>query len=241
MLKLLRQAARSSQFWHEALAQKIIDLFVGTSERKTPGLGGLSPSVAKLRELVRLHQAVALRVACIERAPFVFRRMKRAVRPRGSRKRDASPDRPPLTAAPVGCTRCRDFLMDSVGLFESLPGSEPIVTQHSVAVDVIFGAAQPLRPLACADGLDLSRRRFMCPVLDLLVGQQQSANGRKTDGSQRTSKKSGAEITAELGASLTGFVSKISAGLRAGRNRGRKIAYQSDHGREAQASLSTSF
>jgi hypothetical protein len=66
MLKLLRQAARSSQFWHEALAQKIIDLFVGTSERKTPGLGGLSPSVAKLHELVRLHQAVPLRVACIE-------------------------------------------------------------------------------------------------------------------------------------------------------------------------------
>ena len=42
------------------------------------------------------------------RAPFVFRRMKRAVRHRGSRKRDTSPDRPPLTAVPSGCTRCRE-------------------------------------------------------------------------------------------------------------------------------------
>jgi hypothetical protein len=32
------------------------------------------------------------------------------------------------------------FLVVGVGLFESLPGSEPIVAQRSVAVDVIFGA-----------------------------------------------------------------------------------------------------
>jgi hypothetical protein len=41
----------------------------------------------------------------------------------------------------------------------------------------------------------------------------------KTDGTQHTSKKSGADISAELGASLTGFVSKITAGLRAGGDR----------------------
>jgi hypothetical protein len=51
----------------EALAQKIIDLFVGTPERKTSRPGWcLSPSVAKLRELVRLHHAVSPPVACNE-------------------------------------------------------------------------------------------------------------------------------------------------------------------------------
>jgi hypothetical protein len=169
--------------------------------------------------------------------------MKRAVRPRGSRKRDASPDRPPLTAAPVGCTRCRGFLMDSVGLFESLPGSEPIVTQHSVAVDVIFGA-HPLSHCALLPAPMAWTSLAVGSCAQSSICWWDSSNqltGVKTDGSQGTSKKSGAEITAELGASLTGSVSKISAGLRAGRNRGRKIAYQSDHGREAQASLSTSF
>ena len=37
----------------------------------------------------------------------VNRRMKCAVRRRGSRRRDASQDRPPLTAAPAECARCR--------------------------------------------------------------------------------------------------------------------------------------
>jgi len=46
-----------------ALAQKIIDLFVGTADRKTSRPGWrLSPSVAKPRELVRRYQATPLPV-----------------------------------------------------------------------------------------------------------------------------------------------------------------------------------